>query len=68
MEPGWTNLAAMQVGRVNGAHGVFFAYRADTGDAKAMAIDTTTYTFTPLKSYTGPTALQTGWTLLTSVP
>jgi hypothetical protein len=66
MEAGWTNFAFFSPTRVVGAHSVLFAYRSDTGAAKARAVDTS-FSFTDLKSYEGPTALQTGWTILTSI-
>jgi hypothetical protein len=66
MTAGWTNFATFQPSRVLGAHAVFFAYRPDTGAATAKAMDTS-FNFTDLKSYEGPNALQTGWTILTSV-
>jgi hypothetical protein len=67
IDPGWTNFAYIGTGRVNAAHGVLLFYNATDGSAKTEAVDQTSFTFTDLKSYSGPTALQPGWTLLTSI-
>jgi hypothetical protein len=66
MDPGWTNFAYFAPGRVLGAHGVLLAYRSDTGAAKTFAVDDS-FTFTDLKSYEGPNALPSGWTMLTAI-